>query len=181
MHWLPLWTLVLITSLVNAQHLFKSEEGQVKFFSDAPLEDIVATTTKAKVVMNDSTGDVAVLIPIKSFMFRKALMQEHFNENYLESDRYKDATFKGKLSEQLTLKSGEQKNMDVSGQLVIHGVSKQRTIEVNLKKNRDGSISVSGKFNVKVAEHGVSIPSLLFQNIAEVVEVTLDFNLKPIK
>src|SRR6478736_5684925 len=129
-----------LTSLATAQTYYSVESGQVKFFSKAPLEDIEAKNNKVKAVINDSTGDVAILIPIKSFVFKKSLMQEHFNENYMESDKYKDASFKGKLTERLMLKPGERKEIAVTGQLTIHGVSQQRMVTVSLKKEADDSV-----------------------------------------
>lgn len=168
-----------LTSLATAQTYYSGESGQVKFFSKAPLEDIEAKNNKVKAVINDSTGDVAVLIPIKSFIFKKSLMQEHFNENYMESDKFKDASFRGKLSDKIFLKPSEQKTINVSGQLLIHGVTQQRIITALVTKSADGSLIATGKFNVKIADHHIKVPTLLFENIAEVVEVTFNLILKP--
>src|SRR5690349_15102272 len=168
-----------LTSIATAQNYYSAESGHVKFFSKAPLENIEAKTTNVKAIINDSTRDVAVLIPIKSFVFKKSLMQEHFNENYMESDKYKDASFKGKLTERLMLKRGERKEIALTGQLTIHGVSQQRMVTVSLKKEADDSVIAFGKFNVRIADHNIKIPTLLFQNIAEIVEITFDLNLKP--
>jgi hypothetical protein len=180
MKFLILLFYTFLTSLAAAQNYYSAESGYVKFFSKAPLEDIEAKTNKVKAIINDSTGDIAVLIPIKSFIFKKALMQEHFNENYMESDKYKDASFKGKLLETMMLKAGDHKEVNVSGHLLMHGVPQQRVVTVLLKKGVDGSISATGKFSVRIAEHHIKVPSLLFQNIAEVVDITFDLTLKPV-
>jgi polyisoprenoid-binding protein YceI len=174
-------SLVSLFAMLSAtgQNLYKAENGKARFFSEALMEDIEATTTKAIAAMNDSNGDVAVRIPIKSFVFDKSLMREHFNENYLESQKYPDATFKGKIEEKISLAAGESKVVNLKGNLLIHGVSQPRNIQVNLKTNADKTVTATGKFNVTVADHKVKIPSIVFQNIAEVVEVTFEFILKP--
>jgi len=178
-------TLTLIISLAIAlnclgQGPFKGINGKARFFSDGLLEDIEAETNNVSSVYNSASSEVAVLIPIKSFSFDKALMQEHFNENYLESDKFPDATFIGKVADIQTLKPGEEQIANVTGQLTIHGVSKPRQLQVTLKLNSDGSLSASGKFNVKIEDHKIKVPTLVFQNIAEEVEVTFDLRLKQI-
>ena len=167
------------TLCVKGQDLYKSSNGKLRFYSDALLEDIEATTVKATAAFNVTTGSVAVLIPIKSFEFDKSLMKEHFNENYLESDKYPDASFKGKMMDKLVITPGGSNRVSVSGELLIHGVSQHRDITIDLKVNTDGSVVATGKFDVSVADHKVKIPTLVFQNIAEVVEVTFEITLKP--
>jgi polyisoprenoid-binding protein YceI len=169
---------ICATSSVIGQNIYKAESGKVRFFSDALLEDIEATTNKTTAALNASTGDVAVLIPIKSFEFAKSLMKEHFNENYLESNKYPDASFKGKIADKFSLTPGANYEVTISGELLIHGVSQHRDIVATLKVNADGSVLVSGKFSVKVADHKVKIPTLVFQNIAEIVEVSFTYTLK---
>src|SRR5690554_782336 len=87
---------------------YKSVQSKTTFFSSAPLEDITATNTQASSLFNSETGAIAFMVPIKGFRFRKSLMQQHFNENYLESDKYPQATFEGKLSGYDLTKSGVQ-------------------------------------------------------------------------
>ena len=169
---------LLVSYNVSGQTIYKADNGKVKFFSDALFEDIEAVTKKATAALNASTGDVAVLIPIKSFVFKKSLMQEHFNENYLESDKYPEATFKGKIADINVPKPGEKKQVIIPGMLTIHGVPQSREITVTLETKTDGSVWVTGNFEVKVADHKVKIPSIVFQNIAELVEVTFEILLK---
>jgi polyisoprenoid-binding protein YceI len=110
-------------------------------------------------------------------MFAKSLMQEHFNEKYMESEKFPKATFQGKLTGFDLTKSGSQE-VRAQGKLTIHGVTRDidvpGTIEVAGKK-----ITMKSKFMVKVADYDITIPQLLFQNIAEQVEVTVDFTYKP--
>lgn len=161
-----------ISDSLSAQGLYKSKNGKVKFFSEAPLENIEATTEQATSVLNASTGEVAFSIPIKSFGFEKSLMQEHFNENYMESDKFPQATFAGKIEGKIDMQSIAEQTLTVKGKLTIHGVTQERSIPVTLKIEKDG-ISGASKFKVKVADHKIEIPTLVFQNIAEIIEVTL--------
>ena len=175
MLFLSVLVLVFIASIAppsNAQSLYKSKNGKIKFFSEAPLENIEATTEQATSVLNAATGEIAFAIPIKSFGFEKSLMQEHFNENYLESDKYPQATFAGKFEGKIDMQSTAEQTLTVKGKFTIHGVTQQRSIPVTLKMEKDG-LSGYSKFKVKVADHKIEIPSLVFQNIAEVVEVTI--------
>jgi polyisoprenoid-binding protein YceI len=178
------YIVIIIISLAGTfnslgQDVFKGTSGKARFFSDALLEDIEAETNKVTSAYNSTTGDVAVLIPIKSFSFDKSLMQEHFNENYLESDKFSEATFIGKLSDMQPLTTGEDKIANVTGHLTIHGVTRQRDVQVTLNLKLDGSLSVSGKLKIKIEDHKIEVPTLVFQNIAEEVEVTFDLKLKP--
>lgn len=167
-----LMLLFSLSETVSAQGLYKSKNGKVKFFSEAPLENIEATSEQATSILNAATGEVAFTIPIKSFGFEKSLMQEHFNENYMESDKFPQATFSGKLEGKIDLQSTSEQNLTVKGKLTIHGITQERSIPVTLKVEKDGIAGFS-KFKVKVADHKIEIPSLVFQNIAEIIEVTL--------
>ena len=175
---IALFLLCSTVVVANAQTDYKGRNGKVKFFSEAPLENIVAESNMTTSIFNEPTGEVAVLIPVKSFVFRKKLMQEHFNENYLESDKYPDASFTGKISLAKSLKEVASQVVNISGTLTIHGVSKQRDVNATLSVNADGALTAKGKFNVKLEDHNIKIPSLLFRNIAETVEVSFELQLK---
>src|SRR6266446_7070845 len=90
-----------LTFFVQAQSTYKSKEGEVSFFSKAPIEDIEAYNQNINSLLNISTGDIAFIIPIREFKFKKPLMEEHFNEKYMESDKFPTATFKGKINEKI--------------------------------------------------------------------------------
>ena len=151
---------------------YKLLESKVTFFSDAPMEDIEATTTKARSLFNLNTGEIAFVIPIRSFEFPKKLMQEHFNENYMESHKYPDATFKGKVSGYDQQKKGKQK-VKAKGVLHIHGVSHEVETE-GLLELQPKAVRIEAKFPVKVADYKIEIPQLVFYNIAEEVVVSLN-------
>ena len=169
--------LLALPFALSAQ-LMKSESSEIKFFSEAPMENIEAVTTKSSGVINTKNNQMALVIPIKSFEFEKALMQEHFNENYLESDKYKNATFKGFIDGKINWKKDGEYETSATGTLNIHGVEQERTIKGKLIV-KDGKVSLSSKFNVKLEDHKIKIPQAVFMNIAEVVEVTMSMSLIP--
>lgn len=148
----------------------RSVAGHVRFFSSAPVEDITATNDKAVGMFDPGNGDVAFLVPISEFVFRKSLMRQHFNENYMETDRFPEATFVGKIA---GYKSGEGKGQAI-GELQIHGVTRQVSLPGTIRQEGN-KLSMESVFQVRLEDYGIEIPSLLFQNIAEVVEVTVKF------
>jgi polyisoprenoid-binding protein YceI len=176
---------ILITALLlfgvaeaNAQDLYKSNNGKVSFFSEAPLENIQASSASVSSVLKPATGEVAFTIPIRTFKFEKSLMEEHFNENYLESDKYPQATFTGKIHEKIDLQSATEQKITVDGNLTIHGVTQKRQFPVTILV-QGGKVKGHSTFKVKLADHQVEIPKLVFQNIAEVIDVTLDISYAP--
>lgn len=173
----PFLLLFLTCISVNAQK-YTIESSQVSFYSRAAIEDIKAVNSEATGLLNSSTYEIAFLIPIRKFQFEKSLMQEHFNEKYLESDKYPNAIFKGKI-EGVKRESGEEQTVMAKGSLTIHGVTREVTIPGTLVKNGTKYIAKS-KFLVKLEEYKIKIPQLMWQNIAEEVEVTVEFIYKPI-
>ncbi|MCK6648179.1 MAG: YceI family protein [Bacteroidia bacterium] len=171
--------LFLSINALNAQ-IYIAKSCVISFFSSSPLEDIEAINTNTKPVINTTTGDVQMKIAITGFVFEKPLMQEHFNENYMESEKYPSAIFKGKINEKIDwTKDGEHK-VTVTGTFEIHGVKKERTIDgiVAIKGNE---ITISSKFNIHIADYNIKVPSLYVKNIAEDVEVKINAILEPYK
>jgi hypothetical protein len=169
--------LFLVMALNASAQKFVSERSTIIFFSSAAIEDITATNTKASSIINLTTSEVAYSVLIKEFKFEKKLMQQHFNEKYMESDKYPKSTFAGKL-EGFDPSATMVQQVKAIGKLTIHGVTKEviipGTIEVSPTK-----ILVKSKFMVKLADYKIEIPKLLWQNIAEQVEVTVEFIYKP--
>ncbi len=167
---------MVVLGLVSIQataQKYKAQNGYVKFFSDAVLEDITAETNKGSSVVDWSTGDIVFSIPITSFEFDKSLMKEHFNEKYMESDKYPKATFSGSI---LGLKDTEGKQLvTAEGDLMIHGISRKVKTKGEINRSQ-GRISLQSEFIVRLEDHKVKIPQLLWQNIAEEVQVTINFN-----
>jgi polyisoprenoid-binding protein YceI len=164
-------------SSVSYAQKYTAEKTFISFYSDAPLEDITAENTKTTTIFNSDTGDIAFSVPMKDFKFAKSLMQEHFNEKYVESEKFPKATFQGKIVDFKPGTSGVQQ-VKAQGKLTIHGVTKDidvpGTIEIKGKQ-----LVMKSKFMVKVADYDIEIPQLVFNNIAEQVEVIIDFVYKP--
>lgn len=163
--------------LVNAQK-YTTASSSVSFFSHATIEDIKAENTKTLSILNVATGDVAFSIPIKDFEFDKSLMKEHFNEKYMETEKYPKATFQGKVtgySASLT----EEQMVIATGKLTIHGVTKDVTLPGSLTFSEQKIVAKSF-FKITLNDYKIKIPQLLWQNIAEEVEVSLNFFYKPI-
>lgn len=155
---------------------YSIDRSFVKFFSDAAVEDITAENSKSSSIFNEVTGEVVFSIPIKEFEFEKSLMKQHFNEKYMESDQFPKAMFQGKINGFQANATGEQK-ATAKGKLTIHGVEQDVEIPGTILK-ANNSILMKSKFIVKLADYKIKIPQLLWKNIAEEVEVTVEFNYK---
>lgn len=154
---------------------FESSKSYIKFYSSAPMEDIEATNETVQSILDLDKGEMVYAVKIKDFQFEKSLMQEHFNENYLESEKYPKSTFSGVIKD-WNKQEGEQE-VTVSGKLSIHGITKD--VEITGKINYSGDkATVFSKFTVELKDYKVKIPKALFYNIAENVEVTVDFEYK---
>ncbi len=166
----------LLNCLFGFSQKFKTNNSHIRFFSDAPMEDIEAINESATSIVDVTSKAIVIVVPIKSFDFKKELMQEHFNENYLESDDFPNATFKGKLIDW----NGEEGTAQVSakGTMEIHGVSKEMTITGDLDYSSN-VLKVSTVFNIKLEDHKIKIPKAVFYKIAEEVEVTANFEYAP--
>ena len=153
-------------------HKFASSSSEVRFFSGALLEDIEAVNTKSKSVFDSDNGQIVFSIPINQFEFKKSLMKEHFNEKYMDSDKYPKATFRGEINNFVKEKTNAAAFAE--GELEIHGVKKIIKVSGSLEYKDDGII-VHAEFTVKLEDYEIEIPTLLFQKIAEEVEVTISF------
>lgn len=169
--------IIAVVSIPAFAQKYTAEKAFISFYSDAPLEDITADNTRVTTIFNAATGDIAFSVPMKEFKFAKSLMQEHFNEKYVESEKFPKATFQGKIIDFKTGTPGVQQ-VRAQGKLTIHGVT--RDIDVPGTIETDGKkLLMKSKFKVKVADYDIEIPTIVFNNIAEEVEVTVDFTYKP--
>lgn len=173
-------TVITFSVAGASQTRYIDRNGNASFFSSAPLEDIEAHTSQAVSVIDVSTGEIVASVLMRSFRFRKSLMQEHFNENYVESHKYPKATFRGKVTNisELDAKKEGKYNLDVEGEITIHGVTQPLRVKTEAVVN-NGTLQTKAVFALKVKDFKIEIPRLVIQNIAEVVEVTLSFNYKP--
>lgn len=162
-----------------AAQQYYSKTGKITFTSKAPLEVIEATNTSANIVLDASNGSVEGAVLIKGFQFRKALMQQHFNENYLESHKYPKATFKGNLAnyKSLNLEKDGTYEVDVKGSLTLHGVT-QPFATTGTVTVKGGKINVASTFNLTVADYHIEIPKVVQDNISKTVNVRLSADLQ---
>ena len=174
-------TLVCILSVAaaNAQKMI-TRTGEIKFEASMPaLEEIGAINTTASCILDTATGDLVSLALVKAFKFKIPLMEEHFNENYIESDTYPKATFKGKVIDFVKSKISKTKSVSFAfeGDLTLHGVTKAVKNTV-LIKMIDDKIKISGVFTIKNSDFKIKIPSVVKNKVAEEVKITFAYLLE---
>jgi polyisoprenoid-binding protein YceI len=169
-----LLTLLAIGFQSKAQ-LFMTTNGEVSIFSKTPMENIDAVNKSVSSIINTATNEVAVQMRITNFVFPNKLMQEHFNENYLESEKFPSATFKGKIKETVDLTVAGTYPITASGSATIHGVT--RPIELKGSIVSTGTnLALTCAFDVKLVDYKVDIPKIVFAKIAEVIKVSSKIN-----
>ncbi len=168
-----------IANSIFAQKYF-TRTGHIVFSSDAPMEKIEASNHKATSVLDVETGKMEFAVLIKAFQFEKALMQEHFNENYMESGKYPKALFKGGITDisKVDFSTDGTYPVKVSGDLTIHGETNKVETEGTIVIE-DGKISATSSFDVAVADYKIDIPKVVRENIAKIVtiNVSIDYEL----
>ena len=165
---------IFITQNISAQ-TYITRNGRVSFFSKAPVENIEAINNEVTSFLDIKKGEVAFVALIKGFKFKKALMEEHFNENYLESNTFPKANFKGSITDLSQINFSKDGNypVTVKGDLTLHGITK--TIEAPATVSiAQGKINAFSKFNIKVKDYNIKIPSTVVNNVAETISVTVD-------
>ena len=150
---------------------YKSTTGNIKFYSEELLEDITAINKDVKSAFDSESGKIVFSVPITGFEFEKSLMQEHFNEKYLESEKYPKATFQGTISEFEMNKLNP--DVEAEGELEIHGVKNKIRVRGRLDFIGEKLI-IHAVFMVKLIDYEIKVPKLMFQKIAEEIEITLD-------
>ncbi|HWZ22728.1 MAG TPA: YceI family protein [Cytophagaceae bacterium] len=165
--------LLLIHFATQAQGKYKISESNLSFFSHASLENIEAKSKMTQGIIDFDTKSFIIKIPIKSFRFKSSLMEDHFNENYMESEKYPYALLKGTIMNNYDLTKDGKYQVSIVGDLNVHGVTQNRTIAATLDVKK-GVITVTSIFNIKLVDHKIEIPTIVFQKIAEVIEVTFD-------
>ena len=168
----------MMASLVFSKDLYMTRNGNVDFFSSTPLEDIKAVNNQVSCVLNKENGQFAFQVPIKAFTFKNALMQEHFNESYLESDIYPKSIFKGEIIgwDDIQL-SQDSLNILIEGDLTIHGVKNQVRQSGRVWVS-SGIIYGESTFSVRLVDYQVKVPKIVRENIAEVIKVNVKVKLK---
>jgi polyisoprenoid-binding protein YceI len=171
--------LSLVTS-VNAQK-FMTKNGFISFYGHTPMEDIKADNNQVASVLDISTGDLVFQVLIKSFHFDRALLEEHFNENYMESDKFPKATFKGKITNLQSINFTKNGTYDVTveGDLTI----RDATNKINAKGTIEvitGGINANSKFIISPEDYKINIPGVVREKIAKNLEVTVTIKYSPL-
>ncbi|MBK8473229.1 MAG: YceI family protein [Sphingobacteriales bacterium] len=165
----------------QAQGKFFTKNGEISFYSKATLERIEAVNKKVTSVLDTESGKLEFSLLMNAFMFEKALMQEHFNENYVESEKFPKSTFKGKVSDISAVNFGKDGsyNVTVSGDLTIHGVTKPVSAK-GVIKVAAGKVSAKSTFNIALADYKVQIPAVVKDNISPNIEIRVSMNYQPL-
>jgi len=144
------------------------------------MENIDAHSKSMVSAINPATKQVAAVIMVNTFQFKNSLMQEHFNEKYLETEKYPKATFSGFINENVDLMKPGTYNVTVTGKLTIHGVEQNRTIKGVIIVDNALKLTLTSEFDVKLVDHKIEIPKLVFQKIAETiaVKISADYHLQ---
>lgn len=159
--------------------VFSCSDGVANFFSYAPLEIIKASTNQVRGAIDISTRTFFFAISVNTFQgFNSGLQQEHFNENYIESDEFPEATFKGKFIEEVDFSQEGSYEVRSKGILELHGVKRERIIKGMLTV-KDNTLGVSAQFTVLLEDHNIKVPRVVYQKISPEIEVTLNAILKP--
>ncbi len=168
---------IVLPVAAQAQVKLFTKTGTISFHSKTPIENIYAINNKGLSVWELSSGKIEFAVLMKGFEFEKALMQEHFNENYVESDQYPKATFKGTInnSNLVLLDADKSYNLTASGLLTLHGISKEVSTTV-LIVVKNGKIRSSANFSILLADYKIKIPSLVADNINKRVDISVVVN-----
>ncbi len=172
----------LYSNRLVAQEKFYTKDGKITFFSSAPVENITAVNKSVVSLLNSKTGELQFAVLLKGFEFKKAMMQEHFNSDYVESDKYPKSEFKGQITNNSAVNYAADgtATVNVTGKLTLHGVTKdvEASGTVTVK---DKQVVVKSTFNVLLADYQISIPRLYRDNISKTIQITVDCTLDPLK
>jgi hypothetical protein len=166
---------------VSAQK-YMTKNGFIGFYSKTPMEEIKADNNQVAGVIDTGTGDIVFQVLIKSFHFERALMEEHFNENYMESEKYPKSTFKGIIKDLSSVNFSKNGTYDVTveGDLTIHNVTNKVGIKGSIEVIT-GGINASSKFNIVPEDYKIEIPGVVREKINKNLEVTVLMKYSPVE
>jgi len=169
--------LILITSNAKAQK-YMTKAGTIKFNSETPLEKIEAVNRQVNSALDFSTGNFVFKVLIRGFEFEKALMQEHFNENYMESEKFPNSTFNGRITNIKDVNIGKDGvyKVIVEGDMSMHGVTNKIKVNGNIEV-KGGKVTGTSTFNVSPKDYNIIIPKAVIKNIAEAIQVDVNVSL----
>ena len=162
----------LAATYASAQQVV-TRNGYIGFFSKTPFEDIKAETTQAAAVVDFSKKNLVFTALMKGFLFPKALMQEHFNENYVESDIYPKAMFSGTYDGHVDATIIGTYNVQVKGRLTLHGVTRDLIVPATFQV-QPGRLTGTARFSVAPQDYNIKIPALVRDKIAREIDVLVN-------
>ena len=166
--------LLIASTAIHAQKIYSTKSGKITFYSKAPLEDIEAKNSEVESKLSAANGQVVFSLLVKGFRFENALMEEHFNENYMESNKFPKSEFKGYITniKEINFNKDGSYPARAKGNLTIHGVTKEvesnGTIDV-----RGGKVTAKSKFNISLKDYGIG-GALIGKKIADNIAITID-------
>ena len=160
---------------LSAQRILIAKSSDISFFSKTPVKDIDADNKTSASLINLDTKDIVVKIPVKNFIFPNKLMQEHFNENYLETEKYPFSTFKGKINEVIDINVDGKFPVSVTGKIAMHGIERDQTIK-GTATILNKKLTIDSIFDVALVDYKIDVPKLVFEEIAEKIKVTFKIN-----
>jgi polyisoprenoid-binding protein YceI len=173
---------LILATAAKAQDKFYTKAGKIDFYSNAPLEDITAKNKSVVCLLDTKTGTVQFSVLIKGFEFENEEMQDHFNEDYMESDQFPKAEFKGQIINNPSINYAKPGTYpaQVKGKLTLHGVTKE--VQTNGTVKVDGNnLKAASTFTIQVADYNIKIPSLVKDKIAKTVKIVVDTKLDALK
>jgi hypothetical protein len=174
--------MVLSVSIASAQDKYFTKTGKINFFSKAPLEDIEGKNKTVTAVLDSKSGAVQFAVQMKGFEFEKQLMQQHFNENYVESNKYPKGEFRGNITNnsEVNYKKDGVYNTKVKGKMTIHGITKD--VEANGTVKVDGDkLDVNSTFNVLISDYNIKIPAVVKDKVSNTIKIVVECRLDPLK
>ena len=174
-------TLTAIVCTMQGQGKYLTNDGTISFYSHTAIEDIRAENTKIACVVDAATGALAIIVKMTDFLFEKELMQEHFNENYVESEKFPKATFSGSIVNNADIDYSRQGTYEVqvAGDMTIHGKTNQIAADGFLDVTMTG-ITARVEFMLNPEDYGIKIPKVVRKNIAESMKITVELQCNPI-
>ncbi len=172
---------LIVSGMCAGQGKYLTDVGNIVFYSHAALEDITAENKEVASVIDGATGEIAVILKMTAFLFEKGLMQEHFNENYVESEKFPKATFRGSIlnNEDVDYTTTGVYQVQVEGKLTIHGVTNKVSARGTLEVHFEGIIAKTS-FMLNPEDYGIKIPRVVRKNIAENMEIRINLDHRPI-
>ena len=170
--------MVIAMNSSYGQSVYLATGGKASFFSATSMENIDAVTQSMTGVLTAATNDVIFTVPLRTFKFKSALMEEHFNEKYVESEKYPKSTFKGKINEKIDWTRDTVATVTATGDMTLHGVTKTTT-ETGKLTIKEGKINLEVVIDVALKDYNIEVPKIVTQSIAEVIKVTMNCTFVP--